>query len=682
MRRTVILTVIVGLLAASPAMAQKAKAKAEIPVSRVVLFSSGVGYFEHTGAVEGDASTQLMFKTDQINDILKSMVLMDLDGGTVNSVNYASRDPLVRALRSFAIDLSGDPKMADLLKQLRGAEVEIAAPDKITGKILSIETVKKQLVVQGTPAIIQETVLHLVTAGGIGSFNMNAVGSLKLTDENLSAEMNKALELLIASHDTQKKPVEIRFSGRGRRRVRIGYIVETPIWKTSYRLDLSGEKPLLQGWAIVENTSDNDWSKVNLSLVSGRPISFIQDLYTPLYMPRPVVKPELYASLRPQEYDEGIETEKKAEALARNATRRGYLAAAPAAKAQDGQALRGRYSGGPAGGELALNAGVQSIASAGKVGELFNFTIKDPVDLPRRKSAMLPIINANITAEKVSIYNAAVLAKHPLNGAQLVNDTDMKLMGGPITVLDDGMYAGDARIDNLAEKDKRLISYAIDLNVTVDPSEKTDARITAAKIVNGVLHLQRLQTYQQTYKIKNKADEKRAIIVEHPYRGAQRKLIEPEKPLEKTPTLYRFRLDVAKDATTDFVVKEQQIDRETIAIAGQSTRSLLWYTKTGEISEKVRDAIAKAIRLKNELSTLEAQLGELTAKRKTLESDQARQRENYKTVGKDMGQRYLKKLSDLEDQIEKLDADIAALRKKITDKKKELADYLNKLNVE
>jgi len=682
MRRTVILTVIVGLLAASPAMAQKAKAKAEIPVSRVVLFSSGVGYFEHTGAVEGDASTQLMFKTDQINDILKSMVLMDLDGGTVNSVNYASRDPLVRALRSFAIDLSGDPKMADLLKQLRGAEVEIAAPDKITGKILSIETVKKQLVVQGTPAIIQETVLHLVTAGGIGSFNMNAVGSLKLTDENLSAEMNKALELLIASHDTQKKPVEIRFSGRGRRRVRIGYIVETPIWKTSYRLDLSGEKPLLQGWAIVENTSDNDWSKVNLSLVSGRPISFIQDLYTPLYMPRPVVKPELYASLRPQEYDEGIETEKKAEALARNATRRGYLAAAPAAKAQDGQALRGRYSGGPAGGELALNAGVQSIASAGKVGELFNFTIKDPVDLPRRKSAMLPIINANITAEKVSIYNAAVLAKHPLNGAQLVNDTDMKLMGGPITVLDDGMYAGDARIDNLAEKDKRLISYAIDLNVTVDPSEKTDARITAAKIVNGVLHLQRLQTYQQTYKIKNKADEKRAIIVEHPSRGAQRKLIEPEKPLEKTPTLYRFRLDVAKDATTDFVVKEQQIDRETIAIAGQSTRSLLWYTKTGEISEKVRDAIAKAIRLKNELSTLEAQLGELTAKRKTLESDQARQRENYKTVGKDMGQRYLKKLSDLEDQIEKLDADIAALRKKITDKKKELADYLNKLNVE
>jgi len=331
---------------------------------------------------------------------------------------------------------------------------------------------------------------------------------------------------------------------------------------------------------------------------------------------------------------------------------------------------------------MELTRSVQAVATAGKVGELFHFAIKEPVSLPRRRSAMLPIINSPIKAERVSIYNSAVQAKHPLNGAYLVNDTGMKMLGGPVTVFDEGMYAGDARIGNLAAADKRLISYAIDLNVTVDPSAKSAGRITSAKIVRGVLNLRRLTSYKQTYAIKNKADEKRTVIIEHPFNAA-RKLIEPVKYEEKTPGVYRFRVPVDAVARKDFVVAEERTHLETIAILPRSAGQLVWYSKTGEISKEVRDALTKAIEMKYKLAGLESQLRELQKQLNGIKSGQDRLRRNIGTVGRDstLGKRYLAKMSAQEDQIEELDVKIEALRKAIEEQKNALADYLKNLNV-
>ncbi len=686
--KKLMLTMLVVAVSAGTTLAAE-KAKVSLPVTKVVLFSSGVGYFEHYGSVEGDATATLMFKTDQINDVLKSMVLIDEDGGTVRSVNYASRDPLTRALKSFAVDISGDPDLAQLLKQLRGAQVIIEAPEKITGKILGVEFRKKELIVGGTTTIITEAVLNLVTPGGIKSIGMNAVANLTLTDEKLAGELNKALALVIESHDTQRKGVDIRFTGKGKRRVRIGYIAETPVWKTSYRLVLDEKKNTLQGWAIVENTSDVDWSKVGLSLVSGRPISFIQDLYTPLYLPRPIVRPELYASLKPRRYDEGIagkdkEVRDRPELLERKKSKSQRFEAESADRAMAlPRAPGAAYADGRANRKLDLAKGVQSIASAGKVGELFHFAVRDPVNLARRRSAMLPIVNSPVKAEKVSIYNRRVLAKHPLNGVQLINDTDMKLLGGPITVFDGGMYAGDAQIGNLAAGDKRLLSYAIDLNMTVDPSNSSTTRLVSGKIVNGTLYLRRLSSYVQKYVLKNKAEEKRAVIVEHPYNSA-RKLVSPEKYEEKTPALYRFRVAVAAGKTETLEVKEEQVHHSTVGILNTSASSLLYYSRSGEISKKVREALAKAVLLKNELVTLQRKLGELVNRKNVIERGQDRLRRNLNTVGKTstLGRRYLGKLSKQEDEIEKLDAQISELRVQVERKRKELEDYLRKLNVD
>ncbi|MCD4699087.1 MAG: DUF4139 domain-containing protein, partial [Phycisphaerae bacterium] len=273
MKTTATLLAIVACMAmATPAWAAE---ETTMPVTKVTAFSSGVAYFEHNGEVVGDTEVLLKFKVAQINDVLKSLVAMDLsDGkGSVTGVSYASRDPISRALKSFGIDISGDPTLGQLLRQIRGATVVISAPSKITGKILGVETKTKQILPSNT--LIRQEILNLRTPGGIKSIPLDSISDLALADEKLNSELNKALALLVESRDSNRKPVKINFTGDGKRPVRIGYINEAPVWKTSYRLVLGGQKKdkaFMQGWAIVENTSDFDWEKVNLTLVSGRPI--------------------------------------------------------------------------------------------------------------------------------------------------------------------------------------------------------------------------------------------------------------------------------------------------------------------------------------------------------------------------------------------------------------------------
>ncbi len=277
---------------------------ANLPLQRVVLFSSGVGYFEHDGRVTDNAKVDFKFKVKDINDLLKSMVVQDFDGGQISTVGYGSNEPLDRRLSSFAINLNGNPPLAQLLEQVRGEKVEIDAPNKIVGTVVSVETRKTEI---GKDHFIDQTLLNVATDGGLRSVPLESAGSIRLLSPKLDAELHKALGVLATAHEIDKKTVSLDFRGAGKRNVRVGYIAETPIWKTSYRLVLSDEKkPFLQGWAIVENPSEEDWNDVRLSLVSGRPISFTMDLYQPTYIPRPEAHLELFSSLGPQTYEQDL----------------------------------------------------------------------------------------------------------------------------------------------------------------------------------------------------------------------------------------------------------------------------------------------------------------------------------------------------------------------------------------
>lgn len=659
----------------------------EVPVTTVMLFSSGVGYFEHAGEIFGDGKTELRFKAAQINDILKSLVLQDMAGGKVSAVTYPSQDPVEKTLRSFQVDITGNPPLAQLLNQLRGAKVTVAfgGADKFSGTILGVEP-KTVIVKEQT---VEHQVLNLVNGAMIKSIELDQLRDLQLEDPGLQEELAKALAALASARDQDKKPVTISFDGEGQRGVRIGYVVETPVWKTSYRLILGAndEKPKVQGWAIVENQTDNDWKDVNLSLVSGRPISFIMDLYQPLYVPRPTVMPELYASLRPQMYEGGMmrdemaggaggETEAKQR---RNLAIRGTRAEVPAAAPMMAEAAdRLGYAGKP----IDASSSVASIATAEKMGELFSYTVGN-VSLPRQKSAMLPIITDDIGVEKLSIYNAAVLQKNPLNGARLTNTTDKHLLTGPITVLEAGAYAGDARIDNVPPGQNRLLSYGIDLQMRVDSTKNTsDSSIVTGKISQGVLYITRKNVFTQTYAAENKGDKDKTLLIEHPLRQGW-KLVDSPKPEEATEALYRFKQPVAAGKSASVTVKEEIVNNEGFAILPMDPGQIVAYANTGEMPQSVRDALAKAAEYKRALSNTQRQINELNQRVNTVTAEQNRIRENMRTVDNksEYYNRLLKKLNDQESQIEKMQLEVESQTEKMNQQRGELENYLKTLDV-
>ncbi|MGC3966303.1 MAG: hypothetical protein QM775_02705 [Pirellulales bacterium] len=339
--RLLIVAVVCGLPLELPLQAADDNKPTPLPLRRIVLFNSGVGFFEHGGEISGDATVDLKFNVDDVNDLLKSLVPQDLGGGQASMVTYGSKDPITKTLKTFAIDLTEDPTIADLLNQVRGEAVAVTAAKSLKGRILGVEKRKRPT---ADDKIVEEEFLNLVTDDGLTSVSLASLQTIRLLNEDLDAELQQALLLLASDRSNDKKNVSLRFTGEGKRPVRVSYIQESPVWKTSYRLVMSDDKePLLQGWAIVENTTEEEWNDVQLTLVSGRPISFVMNLYDPLYVPRPTVEPELFASLRPQKYGQDMAgadrefaeagkrlQEKQSATLARNAMPKAAAAPGPA----------------------------------------------------------------------------------------------------------------------------------------------------------------------------------------------------------------------------------------------------------------------------------------------------------------------------------------------------------------
>ncbi len=211
------------LFFAATAVAARADApkQTNLPLKKVVMFTSGVGFFEHDGQVTGDAKVEMKFKTADVNDLLKSMVVQDLDGGRVSTVTYASKDPITKTLKGFAIDLTTNPTMAQLLQQLRGERVMVEAPNELSGVILGVETRKVKL---GDHETTEQAVLNLLTEQGLRAVSLDTVARIKLDNEKLDAELRKALAVLASAHSNDKKSVELSFLGKGTRQVRVGYI--------------------------------------------------------------------------------------------------------------------------------------------------------------------------------------------------------------------------------------------------------------------------------------------------------------------------------------------------------------------------------------------------------------------------------------------------------------------------
>ena len=679
----VVVLVAVGVIAsaADPKTEGIAKAATQVslPLSEVVLYSSGVGYFQRDGSIDGRGEVELRFKVDSINDLLKSMVVQDFDGGQVVAVTYDSRDPVTKTLKSFAVDLTSNPGLGQLLGQIRGERIEVAAPNPVRGLIVGVEKKREKV---GEKEIAEVEYLNLLTADGLRSMPLGQVQRIQIANEQLGAELRQALEVLASSHDLQKKTVKLEFDGKGHRRVRVGYIAETPVWKTSYRLSLSETKrPFLQGWAIVENTTDEDWENVKLSLISGRPISFKMDLYEPLYVKRPVVVSELYESLRPQVYEQAIaepsakpaepeEVRQSLGTLGRMAAKRLMPSPAPP------PALRA------AGVEL--EQGVTSAAQAMEAGELFEYAISTPLSLARQKSALLPIVNEEIEGSKVSIFNERVHAKYPLNGFRLKNSTALHLMQGPVTVFDGGIYAGDARIEDLPPGQERIISHALDLKTEVVPQATPEKEeVVAASLRKGTLLVTRKSVEEKTYQVRNRDQKSKVVLIEHPLRSDWR-LVEPGEPAERTRDAYRFKISIDAGSGAQLRVREEKQTQQTVRLIDSGSETIGYYLQAKQVNPKVKEALQKVVTLRDRLDQTAASRGRLDQRIKDITQEQTRLRENMARLAQnsELYNRYVSKLDQQETEIEKLRKEIETLKATEDRQKRELNDYLLGLDLD
>jgi len=686
-----------------------------------VLFTSGVGYFQRSGNINGSAAIPLTFRTSSVDDILKSLILID-PAGKVEPATYTSQEPVSRVLQSFGIDISQNLSMVDLLEQLRGAPVELTTkppnPETITGQVLSVETRTVPIPRQGESVETQtgpipepdggiarevRSQVNLLTDTGIRSILLSQVDSLKILDPKLADQLKSALAVLAANHDTQQKTVTLHFGAGPERRVEVGYVTEAPIWKTSYRLSIGGtEKPFLQGWAMVDNPSDQDWNQVNLTLVSGQPISFIQDLYTPLYIPRPVVPPETQANPYPQLSEEKV-TQNAKESIARAGSEGGYPGMAGGYPGGGGlggaaEAMRSaRASRSPETPSAAPPAmtpptpnvfvlqksGVSSAATARKAGELFQYQIRTPVTIPRQQSAMIPIVTDAVKAQKLDVYNPDVDSENPENAVDLTNTTDLHLKAGPVTIFDGGSYAGDARMPDVEPGGTQLLTYAVDLGITgVRENQGPVSHMTTISIQHGLLKVTSKSEITTKYTLKSKLAADRVVYIEQPIKDGW-DLVTPAKPDQKTRSLYRFRVPVPAESSTPFTVTEDRLNSQTIGLIDADVNLLLQYRSSKAASPAVQAALADLAQRKQHIAALSDQLAGQKGRIDTISTGQARIRQNMAQLDKnsDLYKRYVTELNDQETQIQAIQAEIDRLQKTLAAAQADYSAAVDKLDV-
>jgi hypothetical protein len=685
---------LMSIAASIAAGAQQPEAASSLPVKQVTLFTSGVAYTERGGSVEGDTEVGLTFRTAQINDILKSMVLID-QGGKVQPATYASRDPISRSLQAFAVDVSQNLTESDVLGRMRGGRIAISEAGKPTveGQIVGIE--QRQLPTPGHDSNpVTATYVNLLTDSGLISVLLDASKTLKVLDERLAREFKDALTLLASGMDDQKRQVKLHFSGAGRRDVHVGYVMESPIWKMSYRLLIGGDgKPYLQGWAHVENTTDEDWKDVRLSLVSGRPVSFIQDLYQPLYIPRPVVGPDVVASPYPQTHDENLLAGAQAKtpaAVNADAFIGPGGAAGPSgepgasiynptfAGAIGGNGPRGGSGGGiaghtpierrPASPTLSdadiVKQSVDAAASGQRSGELFQYSIATPVNLRRQEAAMIPVIAQDIETEKVSLFNADTDGRYALNAVRVHNTTGLHLKGGSVTLFDAGVYAGDARMEDVPPGDSRLISYAVDLSLACERQGNPTVTVdTTVSVKRGVMTLNRRETTETVYVVKSKADKARNVLIEQPF-NADYQLVSPAKAEEKTASLYRFALTVKPGASETLKVVQQRPLFQEITMLDGDMQLLVLTSNRKDISDKLKASLQEVIHRRTHVDELKAAAEQRANEVSSIGNDQERIRKNMEALDHSSAlyKRYVSELDTQETKIEALRQEAIRLR--------------------
>jgi hypothetical protein len=640
---------------------------AELPVREVVLYKHGVGYFERSGRLAAGESVRLDFNAAEMNDVLKSLTLADKSGGKIAGLRYDSSDS--HKLAEFPFEIGNDG-MTGLLDRLRGARIEVRlGAETIAGAIVAARTVP------GTDREPERDQLSLLLdSGDLRSVDLNAIAGLRFSEPKLQDQFRAYLAALAAARSKDKRSVYIDSTGAAARDITASYMIPSPVWKSSYRLIFGANgQPILEGWAIVDNTTGEDWKGVQLSLVSGRPISFVTQLYAPKYVERPAAELADDSAARP---------------ILHAAAMTGAIPApapppppAEKARAQQQQqyggygGVAGGAPGGVMGGIMAPNAKFETGSSiapqneARELGELFEYRVSQPVTIRSNESAMLPFLQQPIDGRKLLIY-ADHSSSHPTNAVQLSNSTGKTLDGGPITVYDSGAYGGEALMETLKAGDRRLISYAVDLGTRITEAfGGKQAIVREIHAVRGIITTKLAAEETRTYTIRNVDQKAKTLIIEHPIRQGYTLL--NQKPTAKTSANYRFEVQLAAGATQEFKVSEERVFDQSTAFGNLSPDVLVSYMGNRELSDAGRRQLERIADQKRLVAENEQALRDVQAQISDLGTEENRIRMNIQTLisvreQQQLVQTYARQLDATEQRLVGLRDRQAELQKKKT----------------
>ncbi|HEY8461549.1 MAG TPA: hypothetical protein VIM99_14265 [Blastocatellia bacterium] len=657
-----------------------------LPLRRVTLYSNGVAYFERRGKVNGRAEINLSFKQSQVDDVLKSLVVLDLGRGRVGAVSYNSSAPPSARLNeipfSIGASTNGDEAggLAGVLEQLQGARVAVTAANRnVIGAVLTVG--ERQIPAEKDKPPVKTHALVITTdSGELQSFDLNEVRAVKLLDDGARHDITQFASASASARRRDAKTITVTSEGEGQREMVISYAIAAPIWKTTYRVVLDPDgKPFFQGWAVVDNVSEEDWQNVSLSLVSGTPISFIQPIQNPLYRFRPIVPIPQDLSLNPQVYEAG-EIGGSYEPGGGNvgggtATLSASRPAPPPPPPAPVQELyRQRRDFSVADNVSAFSrpttsvssaiasgeSGVETAATGGEVGELFEYRVEQPVTVRRDRSALIPILQTKMEGERVSVYNEATRKDRPMRGIRLKNTSELTLEGGSLTVIDGDAYAGESLIERLKSNEQRFISFGLDLATLVTTKFNSERRpVFLVRALNGVFEAHYHQTQKKTYTIINQTDKPRVIYVEHPYREGWKLSEDAPKPASRTINFYRFRVELKPRETVELPVTETQTMMDSYQIANLTQKDVTLFVRSNYIDDATRAELERLIDLKSRIVSEKSKIEALDKEAAEISEDQKRLRENIATLrnaneAKQLVARYIAKADQQETRLEQI----------------------------
>ncbi|MBI3694680.1 MAG: hypothetical protein HY238_07545, partial [Acidobacteria bacterium] len=432
---------------------------------------------------------------------------------------------------------------------------------------------------------------------------------------------------------------------------------------------------LLEGWAIVDNTTGEDWTNISLALVSGLPVSFVTKLYEPRYVARAEAELPEDRAQRPVLHAGAVETQQLAEAAPRAKAARALNAPLPAPAAMAGAAFREERAA--LADRVDFSSSLAQTAAGRELGDLFEYRIDHPVTVRKNESAMLPFLQQRVRGRRLLLFSESTGSQHPLAAVELTNSTGKTLDGGAVTILDAAAYAGESLMETLKAGDKRLVSYAVDLGARVTTAfDSTSTLLRELRFRRGILTTSTALKETKTFTIRNVDNRAKTLIIETPVRPDYK--LSGATPIETTVNTYRFQVPLPASSTEKFPVTEERVIENSIAVSSLTPDVLFTYVRNRSLDEAGRKKLEPLANLKQQLATVQTDLQRTEQQIQEAFRDQERLRQNLTSLNQVSGQQ--QRVQDYAQRLAAAETQLATLRDRQAELQKRRSALEQQLN--